>query len=249
MNIDFKDMVMTIVTGIITFLAAYWALKSSKGERTAQFISQNRIEWLKVFREYISDFYCLLNKNIQDSESIEEMARLTIKTKLHLNYSNKIDREIITYMDNIIVMNEKLIYYNEKRFFNNRNIIKENIEELYKMYRSTNIDEIKRITGKTVEEIKELKVSELTDIQKDELIKFIEGDGKSIINNYYDRGKVLVVLVQIYLKCEWDRIKYEVKSGKEDGFDYLERYKKLRESKKAELAELGYKYSDYESIP
>lgn len=87
--------------------------------------------------------------------------------------------------------------------------------------------------------------SELQDKQDkyaEELYEFmrayIDKDLKNSVKNMKQKSKLILLLTQVYLKCEWEKVKYETKYGNTKRFNSHKIYKKMRSKVKDKINEL-----------
>lgn len=107
----------SIIAAIVGILGIMINIRLSKKQRTAQFISQNRIEWIKTFKDYMTEYIDKMgyfyDKSIPDDipQYMQDIYKTTAKIKLHLNFQDEYDKEILNEMDILNLSCEKFMQF------------------------------------------------------------------------------------------------------------------------------------------
>ena len=150
---------VSIITNVV-FIQA-----QSKKQRTAEIITNNRVEWMQELKKWTSEYISYIESDYDkiSSEDIDKYLKDTIeistRINLHLNLKGKQDKEIMNVIEEINLSFEKKPQPTKDK------------ESIY-------YDEIKRATH------------------------------------------LLQLLVKIYLKIEWERVKVEAENGKFSSFNF-----------------------------
>lgn len=255
---DKVTMIASVIAALVSILGIIINLHLSKKQRTAQFISQNRVGWIQTFKEYMTDYIdkvgYFYDKSIPEniSQYMQDIYKMTAKIKLHLNFQDEYDKEIINEIDILNKSSEKFMqfvkykkdnseknfkiiidYYeaNERvklsdfigsYFFAKFNLSRDNVDEkIYDIY-------------------KELKENE--DLYAEEfyqcISEYIDIDMKKSVRNLKQKSELILLLTQVYLKCEWEKVKYETKYGNTKRFNSHKIYKKMRNKVKDKINKL-----------
>ena len=112
-NKDALTSIGILLTFLISSISLYFSVRNNKAVHYVNAVTQNRVEWLYKFREYISDLISTttidnVDKGMKDSDTyrkhISEIEKLRFLIHMHLNFSDEIDRNI----DRCV---EKLVFY------------------------------------------------------------------------------------------------------------------------------------------
>ena len=164
--------------------------------------------------------------------------------KLHLNYNGKVDEEILRIMDEINKTYKKANLFSElseKGTKEQYDVMQnEAFKELMQLYSVIETDEIVKITGNSYDECRMRDSKLFTEDNIEKFKVYAISDLNETMKKLATLEHVLLILTQIYLKCEWDRIKYEIKEGNLDKFKYNARYTLLRKEKEDDLKKFGY---------
>lgn len=204
-----KDAILAIgvlLTFTASMLSLYFSVRNNKAVHYVNSVTKNRVEWIERFRSNIAKLITLtktedmLNyapsvREISErsmDENINRVKEVATLLKLQLNFTDKMDRQLIEKIDNLELMYELICAKVVKKAFRDR---QEWEEKFF---------------------VPDAELNELAE-QKDELSREIVKDA------------------QIYLKSEWNRVKYESR-GKT--------YEK--ETQEFDILELQRKYEDPE---
>jgi len=219
--------VVSIVTSLFTAFANNNRIKKTTYINT---ITSNRIKWMQDLKGLIDVFICKTQigyfspvyNDIKDKiKYFEELSSIRNKIFLHLNYKGYIDDKIMTTVNEIYTRIE-LIYEIDTLF--KINDVSEKMKYLFKYYHTDIFKQLLEqadISSSNREEIIEAfkNSDEIPEVLRNainkEITKFNERFKKAprrIAKEVQDFHNELVMLNQIYLKLEWNRVKDESNS-------------------------------------
>lgn len=225
-----------VFTFLVSIISLYFSIRNNKAVHYVNSITKNRIEWIAKLRELSVDFInsCefrnhkpLLDENgYIDDHNIEHFKSLCMQIKLMLNYADEFDREIMNIADTIVNLEEK--YYDMVNCishyldddgiidFEKYTIEKVLYEEPYVQdfvlrfceMKNIQVDKQNRLSCiRTVEEYIS-KIKENKEIWNELNICFLN-EPERLIQDIEKNSQWFNRCIQIYLKCEWNRVKYE----------------------------------------
>lgn len=135
------------VAGIVTFISAiiniFVVRGQSKKQRTAEIITNNRVEWMQELKKWTSEYisYIEYNYNKTSPEDIDkylkDVLEISTRINLHLNLKGKQDREIIDKIKELNKSLEEILKLTEKRSLDQGNV---NSDELNQKIKKTRED-------------------------------------------------------------------------------------------------------------
>lgn len=243
------SLIVSIGSMIITNIIA-------RKNRLTDVITSNRVEWMQKLKDYISKYESMVSyyydKQIPQDipEFINNLYELTAQIKLHLNYKGKADIEIIDYINQINVAFEKLLFLRKSLKDSKDYKISEDVISYY----CYEYPDMFSLLYKEICEEHNVNFNDISSIEKmiDELrsepeqikqlvikqVQIIDKDIKEQINKLKYGHEILMILTQIYLKTEWERVKVEAKSGSIAEYDFDKQYEENKKEKAAELVKL-----------
>lgn len=261
---DNKDALLAIGV-ILTFLASimslYFSVRNNKAVHYVNAITKSRIEWIQKVRELISDFVAIASVNeghvfIHGDKEINEfnnkLYRYTTEIKLLLNYSGKLDKRIIKSIETIANLSREFYVYlylceeigdsdlsiqEKDEIVSNSELGKRFLCHFikscgYTIEKSEQYDLLESIRIKNI--LQEMRNNKVISEDAD----WVVGIGLQIIGIREEIERKIEELskeVHIYLKSEWNRVKYE-SQGKT--------YEK--ETQEFDIVELEEKYENSE---
>ena len=235
-NKDALTAIGIILTFLASIISLYFSVRNNKAVHYVNSVTKSRIEWIDKLRVLSVDFCnaCDLNgykeilcKNqTPNIENIDNIKKSSMQIKLMLNYSDELDAKIIKVMDKL----EKLtsIFYDIFECINHyldedghidydrysiqnlydKEIYVQDFIERFCKWKNIQIDELSFYNRQSV--IKEcIKKIKLDDILWKELnINFV-ADSDSVLRDIEYNIRLFTKYIQIYLKAEWNRVKYE----------------------------------------
>jgi hypothetical protein len=246
------SLVLSISTIIITNNIA-------KKERLVDVITSNRIEWIQKLKDYVSKYIGMVSyhfeRKIPDNTSgfMSDLYEITAQIKLHLNFKGNADNQIARQLDDINIAFEKFFFLKNSRGQLGKNLISFDLIDFYQyqypdlfheLYGSllndfqvdaNNIDTI----NKKLDALKN-NPEEVERFNKKQ-IDIIDRDIKKSARIIKYAHQKLLILTQLYLKTEWERVKVEAKSGSLSDFDFDEKFENYKKDKKYELNQLDFK--------
>lgn len=214
-----------LATAIMSAVNLIYSIRNNKSVHYIETITCNRIEWIGELRELVSKFvnlcsinYCSKDSIIEDDEHYREILRCSSKIKLMLNFNDNIDREIISIVEKL-----RSEIYDLK-------IVLNCIEEV-----ELNGLEEETLSNPFFHEVA-IRYAEFLNIQPNNREKYINNpheitnlfmemihnkeEMEEFLGYMFDRPEEIMLdieknisdlckKVQIYLKSEWNRVKYE----------------------------------------
>ncbi|AWI04548.1 hypothetical protein [Clostridium drakei] len=202
--------------------------------RINTYISDNRVEWMQSMKKYITEYLDEVYKyDSNEKESFDEcFQKIKLKTaqiKLHLNYLGNADKNIlneISALNRILELKhmedeiKNICPYSTKITVTEEEI-QETIMSLRKLENyyiltdghafRANDDMWKQLIenhGDSRLEIKEIYLQEI--------LKF---------NEFFDlKSQLIIIYAEVYLKTEWERVKYEIENGNYKSYNFDDRY-------------------------
>lgn len=246
------SLIVSIGTMVITNIIA-------KKSRLADVVTTNRVEWMQKLKEYISKYSSMIcyyyeKKFPADtSEFISNLYELTAQIKLHLNYKGNADVEITDLIDEINVAFQKMLFLRNSMKDSKNYIISQEVISFYHyqypdlfnlLYKQVLEDyhvDIKDVSSihNMIEELKSDpgKLKKILFHQ----VEIIDADMKAQVKKIKQGHDILMILTQVYLKTEWERVKVEAKSGDISEYDFDKHFKENKKGKEIELSRLNYK--------
>lgn len=232
-NVDAATSFGILLTLLVSVITLYFSLKSNNSSKYIETITANRIEWIGNLRDLISEYISLIMlsphtsslKEEDLSKHIRNIRKCNMNIKLMLNYLGDLDKEIIGVIDNL----ESEI----GEYYGFLSLINEHMESglpfdesedviLNNSYASNFLKEYLINIGIGIED--ELHIYNRVNIlnQKLDILKkmpmgFVNlklslfGQEEIIKRDIHNNIKSLTMKIQIYLKFEWNRVKYESK--------------------------------------
>lgn len=242
-NKDAITTIGVLLTILVSLISLYFTVRNNKAIHYVNSITKNRLEWMYKFKDYLSEFVKMTasheHKNyIEGPEKIsnhfDELAKLVFTIEMHLNFKGEIDQKIINLINEIVEIEHVSYFYTKyASYINEREIIKGIVKR---------IDESEGVTKDEMDEMLSRNKDMLLYIENNTYMKnFVEKkftNGKSIssiqdsyielMNVYFSvleyglkatdiTQRLFVKLqkeVRVYLKFEWNRIKFEAKGRK-----------------------------------
>lgn len=222
-------------TAIMSAISLYFSVRNNRAVHYVNSVTKSRAEWIQELRNLISDFIAIVSTRENkvfihgDDEIIaynEKLDKYSTKIKLLLNYTGKLDKKIIEDVEYIKGLSCDLYSY----LYLVEELLDENLSVKQK-------DEI--ITSSEVGKkyLCDFIISCGHEIKKSEKFDLLEGWRiKNLIKEMRERGEIaddsdwvagvslqvieikelieklvkkLTKEVHIYLKAEWNRVKYE----------------------------------------
>ena len=253
---DNKDAIIAIgivLTLVVSILSLYYSKRNNQAVHYVNSITKNRVEWIYKLREYISEYVALvtIDEHTLFIDGEEELSRHFEKVRLKktniqllLNYTGKWDSEIIRIIEELERKSTK--FYGSLKLL--ESITDNNLEDIEidklvaenTFVRSYVVDFMKSQGYTYSEDIFGLCffMLLLDDIKKLRYEKKLSSwdvgiclYNKNLIDEIKQLIDKLVQIVQVYLKFEWNRVKYEGQ-----GKEY---YKGLQQFDMEELLELS----------
>lgn len=209
--------IITSVGIILTFSLGIFNLminiKNSKKTQFINTVTAARIKWIQELRDLISQFVSYVpfygssyiwQDGKERGDYTKNLIELKEKIKLHLNINDERDKRILDLLEDIV----KLTY-----------MLYEECIQYVENDEDKKFDEIAKMSK---DEIESLNVS----VDKLKSILRCYGFLKNLREEIPKLTQQLTVLIQEYLKNEWERVKQESKNG--DLIDTLDNRKWLR---------------------
>lgn len=240
-------------------------ISQSKKQRISEIISKNRIEWMQKLKEYMSEYNSLTlyfyDKKIpKDSSSyLEKIYLITFKIKLHLNLKGEQDKKIIKIIDDLNASIEfllSLIKDKAKYDYNSNKSLEtkmKNIEHYLCKYPELNLEVVEDIAQEDAVKEKTPKQyrqyisnivynkEEFVNRHITKVIEHIDKKSKECTNQMKYSSELITLLTQIYLKTEWERVKFETKEGNESNFKFDKMFDEIKTDIQDEINKLQEK--------
>lgn len=264
-NKDALTAIGIILTFLASIISLYFSVKNNKAVHYVNSITKSRIEWIGQLRNLSVEFCnaCDLGKYRElihedytiDTENIDKIKRTSMQIKLMLNFSDDLDNRIIKIMndlqsltlicyDIIDCINRYLTEddhidlerYSIQNLYDKEVYVQEFIIRFCK-WNNIPVGDVNFINRKSVVEKCLKKIKENDILWKELEINFIK-DMENTQFNIDHKMNQFKKYVQIYLKSEWNRVKYESQGKKYE-----------KETQEFDLMELNKKYDnpDYEN--
>jgi|GEM_PF-4086063 len=228
-NIESGTLLLSFLAFILSVFTLYQSYMNSKKGRITEFISSNRVQWMQTLKKIIAEYFQTINKfdgisNELYKNYLQEIQEKTNLLKLHLNYLGDADKNIL----------------NEVSALNR--IIELNIiqDDIIKNLDSDDED-------LSVNAIKSLRALESRYIvTKGDALYVEEAQWKQLLDNigdtqvnlkniYFDelqgvneilqfKPLLITIYAEVYLKTEWERVKYEIAESNHKKFNFNEKY-------------------------
>jgi hypothetical protein len=206
--------------------------------RLVDVITSNRIEWIQKLKGYVSKYLSMVSyqyeRKIPDDTSgfMSNLYEITAQIKLHLNYKGNADNQITQQLDEINEAFEKFLFQKNCRGTLGKDMISHNLIDFYQyqypdlfseLYGSmlinyqvntNDINSLNKFFDALKNNPKELEIF------NKELIGIIDRDIRKSVRIIKYSHQKLLILTQLYLKTEWERVKVEAKSGSLSEFDF-----------------------------
>jgi hypothetical protein len=214
-------------------------------ERINTYISDNRVAWMQSMKKYITEYLDEIYKyNSNDSEPFcsyfQRVRSKTVQIELHLNYLGNADKNIlreISALNRILElknMEDKIrnIYpYNEDK----EEVVHETIMSLrkleyyYVLTEGNPFHAYVNTWNKVLENCGDSRLS-IKDIYLNEIKKF---DGYLAL-----KPQVIIIYTEVYLKTEWERVKYEIENGSHKNYNFDDKYNENLETVRKKMDEI-----------
>ncbi|MCU5656268.1 hypothetical protein [Bacillus mycoides] len=230
------------ITGItLTFLVGvvniFITKSTSYKNRNVSTVTTQRINWMGVLREYVSEYISLienfdtkaLEQDSKDhSDYFQSVIKAATKIKLHLYYSGREENEIINIVeklkDNMFELYKLVYHYSECEPYRNLekyDVILEdkNLKIFHKKFGQKAKDENEQyITSSNEFTLDGENSDDNHNDVNDKRLKLISEAYSEALEEIRDTilrsSNDLVLKSQNYLKNEWSRVKKEAKEGK-----------------------------------
>lgn len=203
-------------------------------ERINTYISDNRVAWMQSMKKYITEYLDEIYKyNSNESKEFDiyfqKIKSKTVQIKLHLNYLGNADKNIlkeISALNRILelkYMEDKIksIYPYDDGITVTEEVIQETIMSLRKLeYYYLLIDGNAfhadfDIWRQLIENYNSTRF-DIKNIYLKEIIRFNE-----ILAL---KPQVIIIYAEVYLKTEWERVKYEIENGNHNIYKFDDKY-------------------------
>ncbi|APC79862.1 TPA: hypothetical protein ACXDAZ_000517 [Clostridium botulinum] len=266
MTFEVGTIVVAVITGIITLIGVIINIilikSQSKKQRTAEIITRNRVEWMQELKKYVSEYNSLVcyyyDKKIPDNlnDYFEKINNSTSKIKLHLNLKGIHDKKIKQIIEDLNSSLERFLQLTKYKETCNPNtnkkmhMPKELIEFYFNQYPNIGFKAHKEIFKEdkvylmTEAELKQYlidnKNNESTVMTRfiSYVVKCIDEDLNKCVDKMKYSPKLIILLTQIYLKTEWERVKIEAEKGNKATFKFDKVYNEIIEQVQDEIDEL-----------
>lgn len=234
-EIELKKIVTTILVAIITSTLSIITsiittiMNSNRTKKTTYIntITSNRIKWMQELKELIdrvirktqvNNYSPIYNDEKEKIQYFDELSSIRNKVFLHLNYKGYIDDKIMIKV-NALYRRIELIYEIDSLF--KIKDADEKINYFLKHYHKDIFDQLLEVAeinsdnrNKIIDYLEKNKelpqpLEELINKQIKKFNDKFRGAPRKIANEIQDIHNELLMLVQIYLKLEWDRVKDE----------------------------------------
>jgi hypothetical protein len=262
-KIEVSFQVGVFITAIATIISAivggFVSSRVAKKQRMIEIITNNRVKWMQDVKNLLSDYFnCTkyyVHKSIpqNNGEWFEKLNMITSKIKLQLNLKGPKDKMIISLIDELNISYEKLLVTKPKNI--NSEGIKEAIDEKVienYLYFYPKIKEISDLIYKKTTEnnnlldidSKIINSEEYREIAKNVILIDLQISTKCIKN----LPNLINIYSQIYLKCEWERVKKESKKGINTKFNFEKEFDDIEKEMSKEIEDIKRKmlYSEWE---
>lgn len=225
-----------IATIVSIIVSAAVSLRVAKKQRMIEIITSNRVKWMQEVKELFGEYflytqYYSKKKLAKDnSEFIKKINEISNNIKLQLNLQGAKDQQIIKLINELNLAHEKMV-------FTNPNNSKKKLDEL--------------LTNEIVENyIKKYKKNNDTykNYREDILKKIVIKDVYSSLSKVMNQKELIEIYVQIYLKCEWERVKVEAREGINAKYDFDKNFEKIENDMKKEIDEIKKKIINYKEL-
>ncbi|MCR3758168.1 hypothetical protein KYB31_04040 [Clostridium felsineum] len=238
-------------------------LSQSKKQRRAEIITSNRVEWMQKLKEYICEYVGMTtyyyDKQIPENSNqfLERLYLMTAKIKLHLNFNDKRDEEIIKTIEILNNAYEDFLQLkkHENVFSDDKNKKHEDCKKLIEFYLYKYPEEIGKCIGKKIVDKSQIDINNKEECKKfymdlmsnedeyyekisKEIIKYVNLDIKSNCEKIKKLSKLIILLSQVYLKTEWERVKIEAEGKKIRKKGYNKKYNGIRNSVKFKIEKI-----------
>ncbi|MBU3087153.1 hypothetical protein KPL42_01465 [Clostridium gasigenes] len=248
-KIEVSFQVGVIITAIATIVSAvvggFISNKVAKKQRMIEIITSNRVKWMQdvksLFSEYFTYTKYYVHKNIpqNNGEWFEKVNMLTSKIKLQLNLKGSKDKKIIDLIEELNVCYEKLLVINplsikEKEITDS---IDDNAIDNY-LYYYPNIKQLCNLiySKKNKVDISDIDLNIMESSEYKEIVKSsILMDLQICCKCIKSLPKLINIYIQIYLKCEWERVKKESRKGINTKFNFEKEFDHIEKEMSREI--------------
>ncbi|MDU3323779.1 hypothetical protein [Clostridium sp.] len=262
-KIEVSFQVGVIITAIATIISSIVggivSNRVAKKQRMIEIITNNRVKWMQdvknLFSEYFTCTKYYVHKSIpqNNGEWFEKLNMVTSKIKLQLNLKGPKDKMIISLIDELNICYEKLLVIKLKNI-NSKDIEEAIDEEVIENYlhfypkikglsdfiyrRENKNDKLLDIDSNVINR------EEYKEIAKNVIIMDLQICTKCIKN----LPNLINIYSQIYLKCEWERVKKESKEGINTKFDFEKEFDDIEKEMSKEIKDIKRKllYNEWE---
>lgn len=225
----------------------------SKKARTAEIITHNRVEWMQKLKDYISSYtseveYYYDKKVPNDLDKyMNVLFKQTANIKLHLNLEGDPDKEIVRYIETLNSSFENFLQLSKYKdiFGQDANKKSEAFSHIIDYYIYNYPEKIGTDVGKNILKNGKVNVNDKEECKKyflnlvsnkdkyyekmfDEIVKYVDNDLKKSIRRIKYIPKLIMLLTQVYLKAEWERVKLEAEKGIADKINFDNKYYAIR---------------------
>lgn len=250
-EIELKKIVVTVLVAIITAIASIFTsiistvLNSIRSKKTTYIntVTSNRIKWMQDLKELTDIFirkthtnmYSPLYNEIRERiQYFDELSSLRNKIFLHLNYKGYLDDKIMVKINSVFVRIELIYEIDSLLKIKDAN---DKIKYLIKHYQKDIFYQFLELANISPDNRNDIINSvgidneipkSLTDTINKQINQFnnkFSSAPRKIANEIQDLHNELIMLIQIYLKLEWNRVKDESKSKLKSNNE--KKYKKM----------------------
>ena len=237
-NKDALTAIGIILTFLISSISLYFSVRNNKAVHYVNSVTKSRIEWIDQLRLLAVEFCnacdlggykkILCEDETPDVENIDKIKKVAMQIKFMLNYSDDLDIKIIEIMDNLVTLTSTYYdifdcvnhYLDEDNHIDIKKYCIQNLydkekyvqEYVIRFCKQKNIEvDEPNFWGRTIIVKQCLEKIKSDEVMWNELnINFI-ADFDNTLCDIENNRKLFNKYIQIYLKAEWNRVKYESK--------------------------------------
>jgi hypothetical protein len=257
-SIDWKLFVAILSLFISLFLSISTIISTKNNAQKARLvdvITSNRMEWISKFKELFSDYLSKVSfyydKPLPSSESefMTDLYELTYKIKLHLNYKGNPDTKIFSILDRINSAYEILFLYKSCKDSEKEDqwflVFIGKMQERYPIFFNPFFSDFCTQIGISHNDSDSDIDKNFSSMEPQEkaksylkLISFTDDLAKKKARELELLFPELQLYCQLYLKCEWERVKNEAKSGNLEQRQFDKDFLKLETERDSEIQKI-----------
>lgn len=222
-------------------------------------VSTNRVEWMQKLKLLVSEYsskiayYELRQFPENEGTLYGDVVKTATAIKLHLNFKGKADKEILELIEKTNKNFEKILLLiraldSEDVFIrmkfqiycmnNDRELFKEELLDVFKKIRGGPLPKDVDIENEYLNLLRYVDDPVIAEMINQRINSFINKDLLLSSKILKESEKLLIILVQIYLKVEWERVKFEARNKNNEEFDFESKYHEYKNYYSTEIIDI-----------